>query len=96
MPHTNQEFSMQLPQRIMTCHGYRFPKFAFYDWKRMEGTIELRGIDGRRVFMDLNYRDLPEGEQAVRVLVEDTEASYEPEELPIEPMSEDTEHKPTG
>src|SRR4051812_39654290 len=32
MHHTNQEFSMSLPHRIMACHGYRLPKFAHYDW----------------------------------------------------------------
>jgi hypothetical protein len=87
MHHTNQEFSMELPQRIMTCHGYHFPKFAFYDWKGIEGTIELRGAIDRRVLMDLNYRDLPNGEQALRVSVGDSNGRYEPDELPpIEPM----------
>jgi hypothetical protein len=87
MHHTNQEFSMELPQRIMACHGYRFPKFAFYDWKGIEGTIELRRATDRRVLMDLNYRDLPNGEQALRLSVEDSNGRYEPDELPpIEPM----------
>jgi hypothetical protein len=90
MHHTNQEFSMALPQRIMACHGYRFPKFAVYDWTGMEGTIELRGATGRRVLMDLNYRDLPNGEQALRVSVEDSNERYEPDELPpIKPMTSD-------
>ena len=87
MKHTNQEFSMLLAQRVMACHGYRFPKFAFYDWKGMEGTIELRGATDRRVLMDLNYRDLPNGEQALRISVENANGRYEPDELPpIEPM----------
>jgi len=42
MNHTNQEFSMMLPHRIMACHGYRFPKFAYYDWDKIIGSIELR------------------------------------------------------
>src|SRR5437763_9779400 len=43
MHHTNQEFSMSLPHRIMTCHGYRLPKFAHYDWANIAGTVRLRG-----------------------------------------------------
>lgn len=95
MHHTNQEFSMQLPHRIMTCHGYSFPKFAYYDWDDIEGTIELRRASNRRILMDLNYRDLPDGEQAVRVSVEDSTGRYDPEALPpIEPMPKDGVEKP--
>jgi hypothetical protein len=87
MHHTNQEFSMSLPHRIMACHGYGLPKFAYYDWDNIAGTIRLRGASDRRILMDLNYRDLPHGEQAVRVSVEDTNKTYDPAELPpIEPM----------
>lgn len=90
MAHTDQEFTMQLPLRIMKCHGYRFPKFASLDWKGIEGTIELRGASSRRVLLDLNYRDLPKGEQAVRISVEDSNVRYDPDELPpIEPMPKD-------
>jgi hypothetical protein len=97
MNHTNQEFSMQLPHRIMTCHGYRFPKFAYYDWDGIEGTIELRSVSDRRVQMDLNYRDLPNGEQAVRVSVGDSKTRYDPDELPpIQPMPKDTKQKPSA
>ena len=46
-----------------------------------------RGASDRRILMDLNYRDLPHGEQAVRVSVEDANKTYDPDELPpIEPM----------
>ena len=87
MHHTNQEFSMSLPHRIMTCHGYRLPKFAHYDWANIAGTVRLRGASDRRILMDLNYRDLPHGEQAVRVSVEDANRTYDPDELPpIQPM----------
>ena len=87
---------MLLPQRIMACHGYRFPKFAPLDWKRMEGTIQLRAPSDRRVLMDLNYGGLPNGEQAVRVSVEDSNANYDPEEIPpIEPMSNGPGQKPS-
>jgi hypothetical protein len=87
MQHTNQEFSMSLPHRLMACHGYRLPKFAQYDWANVAGTIRLRGASDRRVLMDLNYRDLPHGEQAVRVSVQDPNKTYDPEELPpIQPM----------
>ena len=90
MQHTNQEFSMSLPHRIMACHGYRFPKFAHYDWGKIAGTIRLRGASDRRILMDLNYRDLPQGEQAVRVSVGNANKNYEPDELPpIQPMAAD-------
>lgn len=92
MHHTNQEFSMLLPHRIMACYGYRLPKFAHYDWSNIAGTIRLRGSSDRRILMDLNYRDLPNGEQAVRLSVEDADETYEPDELPpMQPMS--TDHK---
>jgi hypothetical protein len=91
MQHTNQEFSMMLPHRIMACYGYRFPKFAYYDWNGMIGTVRLRGRNDRRLLMDLDYGHLPAGEEAVRVSVEDPDKSYEPDELPrIEPMARDT------
>lgn len=84
---------MRLPHRIMTCHGYTFPKLAYYDWDGIKGTIELRAGIGRRVLMDLNYRDLPDGEQAVRVSVE--ESNNESDELPpIEPLPRDVSQKP--
>jgi hypothetical protein len=90
MHHTNQEFYMILPHRIMACHGYKFPKFAHYDWDNMAGTIRLRGASNRRILMDLDYRDLPAGEQAVRLSVENADKSYEPDELPpIEPLPAD-------
>lgn len=87
MHNTNQEFAMSLPHRIMACHGYGLPKYAHRDWKDIAGTIELRGASNRRILMDLNYRDLPHGEDAVRVSVADPNKQYEPNELPpIEPM----------
>jgi hypothetical protein len=90
MHHTNQEFSMLLPHRIMACHGYQFPKFAHYDWGKIIGTIKLRGASDRRILMDLDYGNLPAGEQAVRLSVEDEGKSYEPAELPpIQPMPAD-------
>jgi len=42
----------------------------------------LRGASDRRILMDMDYRDLPAGEQAVRLSVEDAEKTYEPTELP--------------
>ena len=91
MHHTNQEFSMSLPHRIMRCYGYKFPKYhPTDDWRDIAGTIRLRGAIDRRVLMDLNYRDLPNGEDAVRVSVGDPDKEYEPDELPpIEPMPAD-------
>ena len=87
MHHTNQEFSMMLPHRIMACHGYTFPKFAYYDWSGVQGTIRLRGASDRRVLMELNYGHLPDGEQAVRLSVEQDGQSDEPKDLPpIQPL----------
>jgi hypothetical protein len=64
MHNTNQEFPMVLPHGIMRCHGYTFPKYAGDDWRKIAGTIALRGPTDRRVLMDIDYRDLPGGEQA--------------------------------
>ena len=90
MHHTNQEFSMILPHRILACHGYKFPTFAHYDWVNMAGTIRLRATSNHRILMDLDYRDLPAGEQAIRLSVEDADKNYEPAELPpIEPLPAD-------
>jgi hypothetical protein len=92
MHHTNQEFTMSLPHRVMACHGYRLPKMAHYDWDRVAGTIRLRGPSDRRILMDLNYRDLPNGEQAMRLSVAEDNKTYEPDELPpIQPMPADTQ-----
>lgn len=84
MQHTNQEFSMMLPQAIMACYGYRFPKFAFYDWNGVLGSIEMRSANGRRLILDMNYRDLPEGEEAMRLTVEQRGIGkkYTPETMP--------------
>ena len=78
---------MELPRRIMTCYGYRFPKSASNRWSHIAGTITLRDAPRYRLVMDLNYRDLPGGEVAVRVAREASGERYEPEDLPpIEPM----------
>jgi hypothetical protein len=88
--HTNQEFTMQLPMGVMRCYGYRFPRYADYDWDGMLGTITLRGHRGRRLILDLNYRDLPHGESAMRLAIEESGVSYEPDEQePIRPMASD-------
>jgi hypothetical protein len=85
--HTNQEFAMILPQSIMECYGYRLPKFASYDWNDIVGTIKLRGAGERRLILELNYRDLPNGEVAMRLAVEGSGVEYEPDQLPsILPM----------
>lgn len=87
MDHVNQEFSMALPQAMMGCYGYRFPRHADYDWSNLAGTIRLRGGADRRLVMDLEYRDLPDGEVAVRVSREVLGRRYQPEILPpIGPM----------
>lgn len=78
---------MMLPQGIMACYGYHFPPRVFYDWSEMVGTITLHGRNGNRLILDLNYRDLPHGEVAMRLAVEADGGVYAPEEMPpIEPM----------
>ena len=95
MQHTNQEFSMMLPHRIMACHGYTFPKRAYFDWDGVEGTIRLRGAANRHVLMELAYSHLPERETAVRLAVEEDGHSYEPDKLPsIQPLSPNASEKP--
>jgi hypothetical protein len=96
LDHTSRELSMMLPHSIMACYGYRFPRSAFYDWASMTGTIKLRGRHGNRLIMDMNYRDLPNGEVAVRVALEAPDQRYEPEDLPpIEPFPKAAEDKPS-
>lgn len=88
LSHTSREFSMQLPLAMMTCYGYRVPRFAYLDWAGIAGTITLRDDDTHRLVMDLNYRDLPKGEVAVRLSREILGRRYIPEQLPpIEPMA---------
>ncbi|TZG24734.1 hypothetical protein [Sphingomonas montanisoli] len=79
---TNQEFAMMLPHGIMACYGYRFPAHANTDWSELKGTIALHGRNGNRLLLDLNYRDLPLGEVAMRLAVEHENGDYIPEELP--------------
>ena len=87
---------MQLPQRIMTCYGYRFPEHADYDWDGIAGAIRLRGRGSDQLVMDLNYRDLPNGEVAVRVSREVLGQQYVPDVLPsIEPMPKGAEKTPS-
>lgn len=71
---------MILPHQIMTCYGYRLPDHANLDWKRMAGTVVLRGETERQFVMELNFRDLPDGEVALRVTVADP--SSDPDEWP--------------
>lgn len=79
---TNQEFAMMLPQAIMACYGYRFPRHAENDWSELKGTIALHGRNGNRLLLDLNYHDLPNGEVAMRLAVETEDGNYTLEELP--------------
>lgn len=88
--HTSREFTMKLPQQIMSCYGYRFPRHAEYDWTAIAGTITLHGHRGNRLLLDLSYRDLPQGEVAMRLAVEADDIKYDPDELPpIGPMPVD-------
>lgn len=73
---------MILPHGIMACYGYRFPTHADADWSELSGTITLRGRNGNRLLLDLNYHDLPHGEVAMRLAVEAEDGDYTPEDLP--------------
>ena len=73
---------MMLPQGIMTCYGYRFPLGAPRDWLGIVGAITLNGRKGNRLILDLNYRDLPQGEVAMRLAVEAEDGEYSPDEMP--------------
>jgi hypothetical protein len=66
---TNQEFAMKLPQDIMRCYGYRFPQSASLDWSAMAGAIMLRHRSGHDLLLEMSYRDLPNGENAMRLSV---------------------------
>ena len=48
----------------------------------MSGTVILHGTRGRKLILDMNSRDLPGGEMAVRLSIENPEADYEPDALP--------------
>jgi len=47
MDDTNQEFSADLPMRILTCHGYVFPNYSS-DWSDWTADIRLRGSANER------------------------------------------------
>ena len=73
-----------------------FPKHASLDWQSIAGTIVLHGDQGRRLILDLNERDLPGGEEAMRLTLEEDDQKYEPEELEaIKPLSQ-TSEKPSS
>ena len=72
MNNTSLEFRDSLPIRALSCYGYKFPKFASYDWNDWTATINLPGeLSGhstnRSMIMDidLNNRDAPNS--AVRI-----------------------------
>jgi hypothetical protein len=82
MDHTSHEFVMTLPLGIMQCYGYRMPMFPQYDWSDISGTVILHGTQGRKLILDMNYRDLPGGEMAMRLAIENPDTDYEPDTLP--------------
>lgn len=81
---------MALPQGVMACYGYRFPRHAVYDWTRLAGTVTLRGKHDQRLILDLQYRDLPRGEVAMRLAAGAEDAHAGAADLPpIIPMLQD-------
>ena len=64
VPHTSFEWPERLPQSILTCRGYRFPRFARWeDWK---SAIQLKQEAGNAALLQI---DLAEGRRSVRLTV---------------------------
>jgi hypothetical protein len=80
-----------VPQSIMGCYGYRFVAGATLPWKGLVGHFVLREQAGRRVSLDLDFRDLPDGEGALRLTMEEIGKSYRPATMPrIQPYDATT------
>jgi hypothetical protein len=50
--HTSYERPDALPQDILSCRDYRFPKFAH--WEEWKGAIELRQDSGNAALLQIN------------------------------------------
>jgi hypothetical protein len=82
---TNQEFRGQLPIRILTCFGYRFPRGAFSEWGPWVAEIRDLGRQGDRsvtLKIDLNRPDSADGEVQIWSLPVGVYADDAPREAP--------------
>jgi hypothetical protein len=71
-----------VPQSIMACYGYRFAPGAVLPWQGLVGNFVLKDQGGRRVTLELDFRDLPDGEEALRLVFEEAGKAYQPAKLP--------------
>ena len=71
-----------VPQSIMACYGYRFAPGATLPWQGLVGNFVLKDQGGRRVTLELDCRDLPSGEDALRLVIEETGKTDQPAKLP--------------
>jgi hypothetical protein len=84
VPHTSFEWPDSLPQNILSCRGYRFPKFAHWeDWK---GAVQLHRQTGNAALLQIELAG--GGHRAVRLTVFSEENPVSPSELP--PLFPDT------
>jgi hypothetical protein len=71
---------------VLECYGYKFPKFANYDWSNWTARVELRhyGADRTpRLEIDLSEKSSPNG--AVRISV-----------IPSKPSKDDMDEPALG
>lgn len=68
MDNTSIEFRNNLPMRVMRCYGYRFPKYAAYDWHDWAGSFTLHppGSD-RELELEVDLDSRLDPDAAVRI-----------------------------
>jgi len=84
------EFRSLLPQRILTCYGYRFPKAA--NWSDWKSTIAL-WQDDDLMTLEIDFADLDRDEGAVRLSAfapdKDDSGAELPPLMALPPLSDD-------
>jgi hypothetical protein len=81
MNHVRASDRYAVPRSIMACYSYRFAPGATLPWKGLIGNFVLKDQGGRRVTFELDYRNLPDSEGALRLAVEETGKVYQPAKL---------------
>lgn len=67
MDNTSFEFSTYLPVRILTCHGYRFPRNEnIGQWK---SEIDLYSENSGQILLQINLEARKKPDQAIRLTV---------------------------
>jgi hypothetical protein len=82
MNHVRTSDEYAVPQSIMACYGYRFAPGASLPWQGLVGNFVLKDQGGRRVTLELDFRDLPGGEHGLRLTIEEAGKAYQPAKLP--------------